>query len=482
MPVPSPHSFLPDGVRLGPVKALLATAFLLASAGCGDATGPDPWDRGDILQRLNALPGVEAREIQPHYGYPRAFELDITQPVDHNRPGGATFQQRAYLSHIADSVPMVFAPSGYGTTPESGQELAEILQANCLSVTHRYFPGARPADPDWSYLTVWQAAQDHHRVVSLIKEVYDGIWVSTGASKGGKTAVFHRRFFPGDVDATVAYVAPFLLSPEDARFEPYLRSRGTQEEREAIYAFQRMLLERKEELIPYYLDWFEENGYAYSLPPRPAFEGSAISYEWSFFQRHVFDPGEIPGPEETPRAVIDHLARAVRLHYDSDEYRDYFKAYVYQVLTETGSPRFEPYHLYDLLEETPVDVRVAYAFPPEMEFPYRWETVPDVLDWAAAEGDEIIYLYGETDPWSAGAVELDGRADALKILQHGADHQVRIADLDEAGAVLLALGNWLGLEIPAPGPASAIQIPPEATFYGTPEDPTLSPLLQGGTP
>ena len=158
-------------------------------------------------------------EIQPYYGYPRAFQLDITQPVDHDHPYGPTFTQRAYLSHASLSTPMVFAPAGYGTTPQSGQELAGILQTNCLSVTHRYFPDARPENPDWQYLNIWQAAQDHHRIVTLFKEIYQGKWISTGASKGGKTAVFHRRFFPDDVDATVAYVAPFLLSPEDERFD-----------------------------------------------------------------------------------------------------------------------------------------------------------------------------------------------------------------------------------------------------------------------
>ena len=51
--------------------------FLLAAivpAGCSDTTGPEPWERGDILDRLNGLPGVTATEIQPYYGYPRAFQ------------------------------------------------------------------------------------------------------------------------------------------------------------------------------------------------------------------------------------------------------------------------------------------------------------------------------------------------------------------------------------------------------------------------
>lgn len=479
------HSVLPDIPVSGMAESgpnhpgsrwVLVLLFFILGQACSDTTGPAPWDRGDILDRLNALPGVVAVEIEAYYGYPRAFRLDITQPVDHHRPHGPGFTQRAYLSHAADSIPMVFAPSGYGTTPQSGQELAEILQANCLSVTHRYFPEARPSDPDWQFLDIWQAARDHHRIVELFKEIYDGKWVSTGASKGGKTAVFHRRFFPHDVDATVAYVAPFLLSPEDERFEPYLRSRGTPDERAAIYAFQRMLLERKEELVPLYEEWFQENGYSYSLPSAAGFEGSVVSYEWNFFQRHNFRIDEIPGPTASPQAIINHLATVVRLHFRSDIYRDYFKAYVYQVLTETGGPRYEPYHLDDLLEEPGVDVRESYGFPPEMEFSYRYETIPDILDWVETSGDEIIYIYGEIDPWTAGAVELTGQADALKVVQAGADHGVRIFGLDQVGAVLQRLGDWLGVPIFPLAAQTQIRVPPEAPMFGTPEIETLDPV------
>jgi len=469
------QSRFPRAFRRCSHGCVLAVSVLLLTLGCSDTTGPAPWEEGDILERLNALPGVAAAEIQPYYGYPRAFRLDILQPVDHNRPNGETFTQRAYLSHISDSVAMVFAPSGYGTTPESGQELAGILQANCLSVTHRYFPEARPSEPDWQYLDVWQAAQDHHRIVSLLKKIYGARWVSTGASKGGKTAVFHRRFFPEDVDATVAYVAPFLHSPEDERFEPWLRSRGTPEERQAIYAFQRMLLERKEELLPAFAGWFAANGYEYSLPLAFGFESAVVEYEWNFFQRHRFRIQEIPGHADPPELVVDHLAQVTRLHYMSDLYRDYFKAYVYQVLTETGSPKYEPYHLLDLLEEPVVDVRLAYGFPLDMEFNYRWETIPDILAWVATEGDEIIYLYGEVDPWTAGAVTLSGLPDALLLIQEGADHQVRILELDERTLVLQTLGGWIGKDLSSAGIPSGVQVPAEAALFGTPDDPSMAP-------
>jgi len=149
------------------VRTLAAILLAGLVAGCSDSAGPEP--AGGLLDRLNALPGVVAQEIAPLNGYPREFQLDITQPVDHDDPNGTTFTQRAYLSHVGESLPMVFAPSGYGSSPKAGNEVARILQANNLSVVHRYFPDARPASLDWQYLDIRQAAADHHRIVSLLE-------------------------------------------------------------------------------------------------------------------------------------------------------------------------------------------------------------------------------------------------------------------------------------------------------------------------
>lgn len=456
-------------------NARWALFLSLFSWACTDTTGPGPHQERDLLDRLNAIPGVEAREIQPHYGYPRAFQLDISQPVDHRNPGGPRFSQRAYLSHIADTVPMVFAPSGYGTSPQSGQELAGLLPGNCLSVTHRYFPDARPDPLDWQYLDIWQSAEDHHRIVTLLKTVYTGPWISTGSSKGGETALFHRRFHPQDVLATVAYVAPLLFSDQDPRFMPYLRSRGTEEDQDAITAFQRDLLERKEELLPEFQEWFIRNGYSYSLPPSPGFESAVISYRWSFWQRHLFQRWQIPSREASPREMIDHLATVVRLHFDSDEYRDYFRAYVYQALTEIGAPLVDYPDIQDLVTEDSVPVREVYGFPPELEFHYRPESVPDVLQWLQNEGDRILYIYGEVDPWTAGAVEITGTAEALRIIQAGGDHGVRIENLDLRALVLETLGEWLGRDIPGFSGEAVLRVPPDAHRIGTFQAPTLFP-------
>ena len=429
--------------------AVLLAAVLALLPACEDHS-IDPVVRPpDLLDRLNALPGVVAREISPNGGYPRAFELDITQPVDHDNPDGPTFTQRAYLSHVDTLIPMVFAPSGYAASRTSGQELAGILQSNCLNVTHRYFRYSRPEPTDWELLRVRQSAADHHRIVTLLKQVYPRQWISTGASKSGETVLFHRRWYPEDVDATVAYVAPLLFSADDPRFMPYVRSRGTEEGREKIHGFQRMLLERRESLLPVFGQWFEDRGYSMSIPLGPTFESEVRSYEWGFWQRHIVDYDSIPGPEATDQEVIDHLATVVRLWGASDEGREYYQAYVYQAYTEIGYPETEYGYLEDLFAYGYLDVKEEYDFPADLEFTYRSETIPDVLNWLQTQGNEIIYIYGSVDPWTAGAVELTGQTNALKIVQEGADHGVRIEGLDQRELVLSTLEEWLGINIPS---------------------------------
>lgn len=185
----------------------------------------DQTDNGsttDILEKLQTLTGITVTEMTPSSGYSRAFQIEITQPVDHNNPAGQTFTQRLYLHHADESLPVIFNTNGYNARSTYIHELAGIITANHICAEHRYFPDARPNPVDWKYLTVGQAASDHHHIVELFKTIYQGQWITTGISKSGVTALIHRRFYPNDVDATVAYVAPFCLGVEDPRYDDFL--------------------------------------------------------------------------------------------------------------------------------------------------------------------------------------------------------------------------------------------------------------------
>ena len=65
-------------------------------------------------------------------------------------------------------------------------------------------------------------------------------------------------------------------------------------------------------------------------------------------------------------------------------------------------------------------------------------------------GDNMIYIYGEFDPWSAPAfVPIPGKTNALKVVKPGGSHITRINNLpdDQKKVVLDTLGKWLGVEV-----------------------------------
>jgi len=75
-------------MRMRGIPVVVAFALALA-VGCadGDRSGDDD---GDLLARLQALPGVTVTEQSPVHAPPgyRYFVLQVTQPVDHSTPAG----------------------------------------------------------------------------------------------------------------------------------------------------------------------------------------------------------------------------------------------------------------------------------------------------------------------------------------------------------------------------------------------------------
>ena len=83
---------------------VLCLWVIVLSLACSK-TSTQPEDNA-LLERIQALPDVEAISIGPYSGYAHAFVLKITQPANHRNPGGQTFVQRVYLMHAAEAAPM----------------------------------------------------------------------------------------------------------------------------------------------------------------------------------------------------------------------------------------------------------------------------------------------------------------------------------------------------------------------------------------
>jgi len=404
----------------------------------------------ELQHQIESLPGIESvTPIEYDSIYTESYEIFIKQPVDHNYPDGKYFTQKLYLSHIDESLPMVIYLAGYNVDENKSVELSHIIKSNCLIVEHRYFGDSYPDTQDWKYLTVKQAADDQHRVIGLFKQIYSGKWISTGISKGGQTTIFHRYYYPNDVEASVAYVAPLNLAEEDPRIYYHLKTVGTDECRNKISQFQREVLKREDELIPLFKKAADKKGYTYSLGnSRYIFEYMVLEYEFAFWQ-WANDPCEaIPSHDASNEELYEHLKRNSPLEYFSDQGIEPITSFFYQAYNELGYYGYDISDVKDLLQE--VEEPTSKIFIPEGSKPnFDCSLMQDINTWVQKHGNNMLFIYGEYDTWSAPAVMLTGETNAVKMVKKGGSHRTRIKDFsdEEKEIIYTTLEEWLDIEI-----------------------------------
>jgi hypothetical protein len=401
---------------------------------------------------LTGLSGVGLEKLDCSGPFIEKYLLYVEQPLDHDDPDSPTFRQRVFVMLRDRQAPVVFTTEGYAAdyaeTAAFKSELSGYLQANEVVVEHRYFGASVPVEPVWKYLTVANAAADHHRVIGLLKPFFDGRWVSTGISKGGQTAMFHRSFYPDDVDATVGYVCPLNFSIEDRRCYTFLQQVGSGECRDRIHDFQEMLLCNKDKYFQAFLEKAEEAGKHYSIGDTAAYELTALEYSFAFWQWGLMPCDSIPGAEASPIKVIAHLDQVAGLDWVSDEGIDGFRPFFYQALTEIG------FYGYDLAAfegcvDALHDPSFMFTCPPETDCFYEPATMEKVDNFVRHHGNNMLFIYGEYDPWSAPAVQISGKTNSFALFKPGGSHLTRIGNLPEElrSQVLETLAGWLGCEI-----------------------------------
>jgi hypothetical protein len=449
-------------------SAVAAVLLTLVLSGCGMEHGEEPAllpadnaaqaltiEGGtvnastDVLAYLQSIPGMTVVEKPSRVPGTRFFILQYDQPVDHQRPNERRFQQRLTLLHRSASAPMVLHLSGYGIAevPQAGQiEVTALLGANQLTVEHRFFTHSTPQPRTWQHLTIRQSADDHHRIIQAIKPFYAGRWLSTGFSKGGMTAVYHRFFHPNDVDVTLPYVAPNSFSTSDSRYVPFVESRGSAECRQKLHQFQRTLLQRREQLASYMAD----SGATYdSLGADRAFEFGVIELPFAFWM--YFDEGfcdYVPAADATDEEVwmfYDYVLFPAESY--GDEALDYYAAYYYQSATQLGAPKYGESHLRGLLRYPRQDVPATYP-PSGVTKRYDVTAMLSVFSWVYLHGQRMLFIYGENDPWSAGAFEVRSRNDSHRYFVPNGNHGTGIYEMPEPmrSEVLSRLFTWM--EVP----------------------------------
>ncbi|KAB2846869.1 MAG: peptidase, partial [Ignavibacterium sp.] len=296
----------------------------------------------DLLNWLKSQPDIEVVNKIDSKNFSEVYELYITQPVDHNNPGGLKFKEQIFLSHTDKDKPMVIELDGYSVDNRT-TELARILDCNQIMVEHRYFGESVPAPFDWKFLTIEQAANDHHRIIELFKKYYSGKWITTGISKGGSCAIFHGYFFPDDVDVSVPYVGPLNYSIDDNRVYEWIKSVSTPECREKVFNFQKLCFEKRDELFPLFMKNAENKRLTYDIVGNEkAFEYSVLEFSFAYWQWSDGDCSKIPDKNSSLDEIWDELSNYGGVTYFDDASITGIYPFFYQCYTEFG------YYAYDV--------------------------------------------------------------------------------------------------------------------------------------
>lgn len=442
------------------MRLYLVVALAAVAACAGDDA---PLTPEQLLEELRDLPGVhdvtEMPTLTPGYHY---YVLRFEQKVDHDDPQSPTFLQKVSLLHHDETYPMVVYTSGYWDYyNDRVVELTGLLGANQISIEHRYFGESRPEPADWSKLTIEQMAHDQHAIVSALKRVYRGAFITSGGSKGGMTAIYYRRFYPDDVDGTVPYVAPISFGAPDPRYVPFLDTLGPADCRNKVRAAAtEMLANRRDDFLQRAEAQATEYNFAYTrVLLGPAVESSIFNLEWSFWQYFgVTACPSVPEATASDDALWKFLDDVSPVSDNADARIEQFEAYYYQAYHQLGYPDggaayLDPYLLY-------TDDDYLNALPAPQPDYDGGAAMQDIDRFVREDGDRLLFIYGEWDPWTGGQFELGNATDSLRLVQAEGSHGARITRLAESDreAVFAKLEAWTGIRPKLPTARAAVDV------------------------
>lgn len=399
----------------------------------------------------------EIKKVEKIKGNPfftATYEIMVKQPLDHSDTTKGFFLQRVFVADKAIDAPTLIITEGYAANyakmPRYINELSPMLGSNQICVEHRYFGKSWPDTINWNYLTVANAAADHHNIVELFKNYYKNKWINTGISKGGQTAVYHRSFYPNDVDITVAYVCPLNFGVEDGRHEPFIeKTTGTPELREKVKNFQLSVLKNRGEMVPKLKKYSEEKKFTYRMPLDEVLDYCVLEYSFSIWQwgRYL---DEIPPADANVDTLFNHLIKVSGPSYFAIEGMDAIKSFFVQAAREEGYYGYDTKPLKKFLSIKSAKGYLKRIFLPDnLDIKFEKSTYKAVKKFIKNTDSKILFIYGEYDPWLASGFVVPAKDNFLKLIKPGGSHSTRIKNMPDAQQkqAKLTLEKWLGFEV-----------------------------------
>lgn len=396
------------------------------------------------LQELFPKAEISAIESKDHFT--KAYQVILEQNLDPKKPEAGTFKHYMYVSHNAYESPTVLITDGYASRNRT-TELSKLLQANQVIVEYRMYGKSRPDSIPWQYLTNDNAIEDYHNIVTKLKSIYKGKWLSSGISKGGETTLIYKSKYPNDVDVAVPYVAPLINGVEDQRTNDLINSVGEASCREKIKQFQRAVLQNRKEILALLKAYAVKKKMKFTeVPMEEALEYSVLEFPFSFWQWGG-KCGEIPTAKANAKELFAYLNKVSGFTLYNDWGFNYYLPSFYQHLKELGYYGFDLEPVKDLLKVVRSSSNIRFA-PRNVDLTYNPNYIQKVRDYVEQQGDQVLYIYGEYDPWGACAPEPKSGVDALKMTLKGGDHGTRIKHFspEDQQKIHTKLQEWLGKE------------------------------------
>ncbi len=405
------------------------------------------------LESIDGIAGVKPLDCDTFFL--EKYLVTLEQPVNHKKKDGREFNQRVVVGFKGRTRPTVFVTEGYAGNyalwPKYVNELCVLLDANLVFVEHRYFAESIPDTTTWKCHTIEQSASDHHRINLIMKQVLTGPYVSTGISKGGQTTMYYKYYFPEDCEAWVPYVAPLNFSIADDRVNPFINQINGEVCRKQIFDFQVLALEKQDDLMDDFLELTKEEGYHYKTVggPEAGYQMIVLEYPFAFWQWGFIPCEEIPGKDAADSTILKHLLDVSPADYFADEGIEGMWPFFYQALTQIGYYDYDTTGLGKYLDHV-TDLDFS-AFAPEGTKPkFKKKYMKRVNRYLTKKGNNMIFIYGEYDPWSSTGFTPDNeKTNALRIIKPGGSHTTRFRNLPpkQQEQVMDTLEKWFGMEI-----------------------------------
>lgn len=260
--------------------------------------------------------------------------------------------------------------------------------------------------------------------------------------------MYHRAYYPDDVDATVGYVCPLNFTTEERRCYEFLDQVGSDECRKRIHNFQKLLLCNKDRFFPAFKNMIDEEGLHFSMGDTAGYELTVLEYSFAFWQWGSNSCDKIPGDSVNPEIAILHLATVAGLSWVSDEGIAGLQPFFYQALTEIGFYGYDHGEFPGCVEALDVQT-FDFSCPEGADCTFDPKPMQKVDHFVRHEGENMIFVYGEWDPWSAPAVQITGKTNSFKVVNPEGSHSTRIRFLPEEQRekIFNALEEWLDCEI-----------------------------------